>query len=71
MTGGWNLPPGVTGQEPEIAGPDTEEDQLVWCSFCGTDRRGLVQTFGPNATFTCDTCGRRSDVDLLPAGRRM
>jgi hypothetical protein len=31
MSMGWSLPPGVTGHEYQISGPDWEDDQEVQC----------------------------------------
>jgi hypothetical protein len=32
---GWDYPPGVTGNEYEIAGPDSEKESDETCSQCG------------------------------------
>lgn len=67
----WNLPPGMTGAEYEVAGPESEEEQVVWCPECGQDRPGLVRSYGPDSRFTCDVCQRGSDIDLLSTGERI
>lgn len=32
-----NYPPGVTGNEYEISGPEREWEQIETCSICGTE----------------------------------
>jgi hypothetical protein len=66
---GWNLPPGMLGKELEIAGPDGEEQAERWCPTCDAERPGLVQTYGGDAWFTCDTCGSTVERGLASSTR--
>lgn len=44
---GWNLPPGVTGQEYEIAGADREWDAPAYCGQgCGGTVTFHMESYG-------------------------
>ena len=58
----FNLPPGVRGDEYEIAGPDSEREAAEFCAACGRVQPGLVASYGPDLWFTCDACGRATDL---------
>jgi hypothetical protein len=67
-----NYPPGVTGNEYAIAGPDTErdEDRDVTCGNAECDFSGTVEvmvtTFRRDAwcNWTCPACGADNQEDL-------
>jgi hypothetical protein len=61
-----NYPPGVTGREYEIAGPDTEREADGTCSHCGLTGPGLIQTYGYSEWFICDACEETTDLPDLP-----
>ena len=65
---GWNLPPGVTGAEFAIAGPDAEYEDVHWCTACDREASGLVQSYRSDAWFSCDTCGAQTLVNPIAAG---
>jgi transcription elongation factor Elf1 len=54
---GWDYPPGVTGNELEIAGPDWEGIEDWSCPNC--DWNGKVDVSGYRGRFwtTCPSCG--------------
>lgn len=52
-----NYPPGVTGNEFQISGPDSEVDGNVYCPNCGADIETTVTYFRYERWFTCPTCG--------------
>ena len=58
-----NYPPGVTGNEYEIAGPDTEDEVQDWCDHCESVQNGVVQTYRREAWFICDACGETTEMD--------
>ncbi len=57
-----NYPPGVTGNEYEIAGPSYEEYEDRECPECEEPRRGLTQAYGHEAWWTCESCGYCLDL---------
>ena len=60
-----NLPPGVSGFEPEIAGYD-EANLYVTCSACEWD--GYVDGYWTDRTlftFTCPVCAEPDWFDLV------
>lgn len=72
MSFGWDLPPGVTGREYEIAGLDSERDDIravscrdPECGFVG-DVDGLLSIYRHEAWFdwTCPMCGRESQEEI-------
>jgi len=67
-----NYPPGVTGYEYEIAGPDNEVEES---RYCGSDdcvdedgeptlQEGISQEHGGEACWTCYTCEEQQDIEL-------
>lgn len=56
-----NYPPGVTGNEYEIAGPDFEEDHNACCPAC----RGPLLLLGYRARrwLSCSACDYTEDHD--------
>lgn len=59
-----HYPPGVTGAEYAVAGPDWEEEEEEWCQCCGQPRRGVLQGYAGERWFLCGSCG--SDAYLGP-----
>ncbi len=57
-----NYPPGVTGAEYEIAGPDFESTDMVFCEHCDRDQQGVVSGYGGDQWFTCDRCDEVTDL---------
>ena len=49
-------PEGVTGMEPEIAGPDHEEEIVADCDACGYSGYVTVATFGYRRAWSCPRC---------------
>lgn len=52
-----NYPPGVTGNEYAIAGPDHELERDAWCNECEAVMAGVEQWYRRERWWTCDTCG--------------
>jgi hypothetical protein len=65
-----NLPPGVTGREYEIAGPDAEFVADRNCGNtdidCGFSGEVDVTRYGYEETFTCPKCGAVTTMDSYP-----
>lgn len=59
-----NYPPGVTGREYEIAGPDSEWPDDGECSNCDFEGTVLMTYFRFEAWFDCPKCGKRNDRTL-------
>ncbi|MGH7918837.1 MAG: hypothetical protein ACREQM_02700 [Candidatus Dormibacteraceae bacterium] len=60
---GWNYPPGVTGTEYAICGPDWEREEKRWCATCERDRAGMLQGYRRDTWFVCDSCGEQTEID--------
>lgn len=61
---GWDYPPGVTGFEPQIAGPNDEHETEAYCPTCRSMRPGLLQSYGVRTLwFTCDVCNEGREFD--------
>ncbi len=58
-----NYPPGVTGNEFEISGPEWEREQEHYCPACGEDRMGVAYGHSYWAAWACDTCGDVIDLE--------
>lgn len=58
-----SFPPGVTGSELDIAGPDTEVEGAGRCEHCRGTRPGVLYAFGLSAWFQCDVCEQCTDID--------
>ena len=61
-----NLPPGVTGRELEIAGPDSETESHEFCKWCGSPQDGYTCTYRYQRWFECERCNDSTDMDPLP-----
>jgi len=57
-----NYPPGVTGNEYEIAGPDEQWDEEYFCEKCETDTMFSCESFQGQRSGVCGECN--SDLDL-------
>ena len=69
-----NYPPGVTGWEPQIAGPESESekmDEMVCDEDCGFGGEVLVTEVRYRADYmvyvewTCPRCGRTHDFEYV------
>lgn len=58
---GWDLPPGVTGNEYAIAGADYEKDSDVPCEKCGG--AAMEQDYGGRCWIACYTCDWVRDLE--------
>jgi glutaredoxin len=63
-----NLPPGVSGNEYEIAGPDHEREEERTCSTCGVTATTTVYSYDFRRWFSCDSCDAENNLDdeLVP-----
>tara|TARA_Y100001949_G_C15909776_1_gene296327 strand:- start:342 stop:617 length:276 start_codon:yes stop_codon:yes gene_type:complete len=59
---GWNYPPGVTGREYEIAGPDDEWESEHYCEKCEKTTMFSCESFQKQRSGICSECD--SDIDL-------
>ena len=57
-----NYPPGVTGNEYQIAGPDSEWEETHYCEKCEKDTVFSRESFQKQRSGICSECG--SDIDL-------
>lgn len=58
-----NYPPGVTGNEPQIAGYDATEE-VRECPVCGEETEGWLSAMrGLVATWTCFECDHEDEID--------
>jgi len=64
-----NYPPGVSGNEYEINGPDWEHESVEWCEHCRHDQPGTFFGYGKQVWFTCSEC--RKDTDNSEIGERL
>jgi hypothetical protein len=55
---GWNYPPGVTGYEREIQGPDEEWEEDRECEWCEWQGRVEIQRYRREETWECPRCRR-------------
>ena len=67
-----NYPPGVTGNEYAIAGPDGDGIEVdIECPECGTEFTGTISTYKSTASYeegtVCPKCGNALD-DLDASG---
>ncbi len=58
-----NLPPGCTGSEWEIAGPDYEKDVADYCPTCEEETDGLEMGYRRNRWWVCGVCGDQIDLE--------
>lgn len=61
-----NLPPGCTGHEPAIAGPDHETQEIRYCEPCDADTAHDVWRYGLQEISECTVCLHESERDLGP-----
>ena len=61
-----NYPPGVTGSEYEIAGPDTEVESREYCKWCASPQDGYTMTYRYERWFDCESCGETTDMESVP-----
>ena len=59
---GWNYPPGVTGNEYHLAGPDSEWEEEHYCEKCEKDTLFHCESFQKQRSGICSECD--SDIDL-------
>ena len=59
---GWDYPPGVTGGEYEIAGPDYEKEFVEYpCPECGEVL--MEQGYKQDAWIFCPDCDYQTDLE--------
>lgn len=58
----WNLPPGVSGDEPEF-GPDEEWEEKLWCHVCDQETRHTVQVYRGRWA-VCSQCEVEREVPM-------
>ncbi len=56
-------PPGVTGGEFEIAGPDEETDAERFCPHCKHVTTGYDVEYGNEMWYACEECGHNADLE--------
>lgn len=59
---GYNLPPGVTGSEYAIAGPDYEKESDTPCPQCGSEEVMELGYQGDRWLF-CHTCQQETTME--------
>jgi len=59
-----NYPPGVTGREFQMAGPDDEYETDYFCPTCGITQDGFMLTYNGFQWFNCSACDTDTDVDI-------
>jgi hypothetical protein len=57
-----NYPPGVTGREYEIAGPDWEKDEDETCEACGVVATIHTEGYHGFVWSRCAHCGDERDL---------
>ena len=66
---GWSYPPGVTGNEYEIAGPDSEWEEELYCEKCEKTRLFTCESFQKERSGRCSECDNDiylgSDTDYI------
>ena len=58
---GWYYPPGITGNEYEIVGPDYEEESESLCPECGADC--IEQGYASERWLACMN-GHMTDLEM-------
>jgi len=58
-----NYPPGVSGNEYEISGPDWEQETTRYCDLCRQERDVTVYGHQRQAWWTCPVCDMDWDED--------
>lgn len=59
-----NYPPGVTGNEYQIAGPDWEQEDHRYCPECGYEVDGTTEGYRGEVLFFHDLPDSQHCVDL-------
>ena len=66
---GWSYPPGVTGNEYDIAGPDSEWEEELYCEKCEKTRLFTCESFQKERSGRCSECDNDiylgSDTDYI------
>ena len=57
-----NYPPGVTGNEYEIAGPDSEWEEELHCDKCEKDELFYCESFQKQRSGRCPVCDNHIDL---------
>jgi len=57
-----NYPPGVTGNEYEIAGPDMESEDNRRCEECDKNTDHYIEGYRGIVTIQCQACSDESDI---------
>lgn len=65
-----NYPPGVTGNEYAISGPEREWEEDRFCDECEKDTRHTCQAHRDHGAWAnCNECGQETDItDELETG---
>lgn len=58
---GWSYPPGISGNEYEIAGPDQDGEDDRWCKDCEKETLHEWARYRHDWWATCTECGRETD----------
>ena len=59
-----NLPPGVTGNEWQIAGPDWEDEEQHRCVPCDAVTTHAVVSYHGSTWKTCEVCLHESVIEV-------
>lgn len=59
-------PPGVSGLEREISGPDHETQETRWCDSCQRETPHSVWRYRRHENAECDECLHESERGLGP-----
>jgi len=59
---GSNYPPGVTGNEYEIAGPDFESEGDRYCDQCEKESFHFIDGYRGSVTARCEECSNEIDI---------
>lgn len=65
-----NYPPGVTGNEYQINGPDYDKETDAPCWYCGNTENNLEFGYQRQAWIDCGKCGKQTDIDTDDFGDR-
>ena len=58
-----NLPPGVSGTEYQIVGPDTKEE-MAYCEHCDMDYETTVDYYTDVKIWMCPVCDREYEEKI-------
>lgn len=58
-----NYPPGVTGNEFAIAGPDFEEERYEWCTTCEATTEQVLYGYRHERWIVCTSCRAQRTLD--------